>query len=147
MYICADQSLYCQSNKYLVIAKSNLPRHAYILVVVPEILQRATRMATFGTLQEYRPDEEGIAAYLERVELYFTANDVAEAKRVPVFLSVVGGKVYSLLRDLLAPAKPDSKTFAVLTATLTSHYEQASCAKRVKFNNYSALLSNDNRHH
>ena len=123
MYICADQSLYCQSNKYLVIAKSNLPRHAHILVVVPEILQLATRMATFGTLQEYRPDEEGIAAYLERVELYFTANDVAEAKRVPVFLSVVGGKVYSLLRDLLAPAKPDSKTFAVLTATLTSHYE------------------------
>ena len=73
------------------------------------ILQLATRMATYGTLQPFQPDDEGIAAYLERAAIYFTANGIVEAKQVPVFLSVVGGKVYALLRDLLAPAKPSSK--------------------------------------
>ena len=61
----------------------------------------ATRMSTFGNLQEFRHGEEGgIVAYIERVELYYRANDVAADKQVPVFLSVVGGRVYSLLRDL-----------------------------------------------
>ena len=82
-------------------------------------------MATvpIGSLQEFRPTEEGIAAYLERVELYFQANDIAEANQVPVFLTVVGGKVYALLRDLLAPDKPDSKSFGQLAQTLRTHYE------------------------
>ena len=79
-------------------------------------------MATFGTLQEFCPDEEGIAAYIERVEVYFKANDIAENKQVPVFLSVVGGRIYSLLRDLLAPEKPDTKSFKELTDVLLSHF-------------------------
>lgn len=45
-------------------------------------------MATFRTLQEFCPDEEQIAAYIEHVEVYFKANDIAENKQVPVFLSV-----------------------------------------------------------
>ena len=81
-------------------------------------------MTTFGNLQEFRPGEEGnIIAYIERVELYFRANDIVADKQVPVFLSVVGGRVYSLLRDLQAPDKPDSKTFKELAETLQAHYE------------------------
>jgi len=78
---------------------------------------------TVGNLQQFCPTEEGIAAYLERVELYFKANDIAERKQVPVFLTVVGGKVYALLRDLLAPEKPDTKSFQELAQTLKPHYE------------------------
>ena len=62
-------------------------------------------MATYGQLQEYKPESENITAYLERAEVFFRANDIAEDKQVPVFLSVVGGKTYSLLRDLTAPDK------------------------------------------
>ena len=87
------------------------------------ILQLATRMATYGTLQPFQPDDEGIAAYLERAAIYFTANGIEETKQVPVFLSVVGGKVYALLRDLLVPAKPSSKTFTELSDTLKGHFE------------------------
>ena len=43
---------------------------------------------------------------LNRAELYFEANKIEERRKVPVFLSVLGSKTYSVLRDLLAPAKP-----------------------------------------
>ena len=33
----------------------------------------------------------------ECIKLYFTANDIANAKKVPVFLSVIGAKNYKLL--------------------------------------------------
>ena len=83
----------------------------------------ATRMATHGNLKEFNPDVESIAAYLERAEVYFTANDIAESKQVPVFLSVLGGRIYSLLRDLLAPARPDEKTFPELAEVLKNHFQ------------------------
>ena len=61
-------------------------------------------MAKFGELKEFRPEDEKIGVYLERVQLYFQANDVKETKKVPVFLSTVGPHVYQLLHDLLSPA-------------------------------------------
>ena len=35
-------------------------------------------MSHFGKLPEYHSDAEGIAAYVEQVELFFAANDVAD---------------------------------------------------------------------
>ena len=60
--------------------------------------------------------------YLEQIELFFTANDVAENKRVSIFLSSVGGKIYSLLRDLLALEKPSTKTLDELFTALKTHF-------------------------
>ena len=64
-------------------------------------------MATYGKLQEYKPETESIAAYLERVEVFFQANDIATDKHVPVFL----------------PEKPQDKTLAQLSETLKSHFQ------------------------
>ena len=36
---------------------------------------------TLGTLQEFNPESEDIFTYLERVEIYFAANDVSDEKR------------------------------------------------------------------
>ena len=56
-----------------------------------------------------KAEVENISSYLERVELFFAANGVAENKRVPIFPSLVGASTYmytcTLLRDLLAPDK------------------------------------------
>ena len=49
-------------------------------------------MATFGKVQEFNPDSDSVTAYFGRVNLFFTANDIPLAKRVAVFLSVIGGK-------------------------------------------------------
>ena len=48
-------------------------------------------MALLGKLHEFDPDSEELSAYLERVEIYFLANDVEEAKKVPVLLNCIGG--------------------------------------------------------
>ena len=56
------------------------------------------------------------------MELFFAANDVADNKRVSIFLSSMGGKTYSALRDLLAPDKPSTKTLDELFTVLKTHY-------------------------
>ena len=79
--------------------------------------------ATQGTLAAFCPDSEEFSAYLERVLLYFEVNETPDNKKVPIFLSVLGGRVYGLVRSLVAPANPKDKTFAELTAVLTAHFE------------------------
>ena len=79
-------------------------------------------MSQFRQLPECHSETEGITAYLERVELFFATNNVAGNKRVSIFLSSVGGKTYSLLRDLLALDKPSTKTLDELFTALKTHY-------------------------
>ncbi len=82
---------------------------------------------TFGQIQEFCPETESIEAYLERIELYFVANDIAENRQVAVLLSVIGGRNYTLLRNLLSPAKPSEKTLAELVAALKKHFAKENC--------------------
>ena len=63
-------------------------------------------MALLGKIQEFKPGNEPMLAYLEQVELFMAANAIAEEQRVTVFLSIVGPKTYGLLRNLVAPSKP-----------------------------------------
>mgnify|MGYP003431079376 CR=1 FL=1 len=46
-------------------------------------------MAVYGKIMDFEPDKESISAYLERVHLFFDANDVADDKKVAVLLSVL----------------------------------------------------------
>ena len=72
---------------------------------------------------------------MERVQLYFTANSVADVKQVPVLLSAIGSSTYVLLSDLLAPETPSTKTLDEITAVLKKHYEpkRAVIAERYHF--------------
>ena len=79
--------------------------------------------STYGVLQEFQPGSEPIAAYIERVQNYFAANDIASDKRVPVLLSVIGSKTYALLRSLTAPDMPSTKSLEALIDALMKHYE------------------------
>ena len=77
----------------------------------------------FGHIREFELGTESISAYLERVQLYFVANDVANEKKVAVLLSVIGSKTYVLLRSLLHPEAPKENTFDQLAKTLKEHLE------------------------
>ena len=57
----------------------------------------ATATVPYGTMREYDPDTKSIFAYLERLQLYFESNDIANAKKVSVLLTVIGPKVYSMV--------------------------------------------------
>ena len=63
----------------------------------------------------------GLHNYIERVEQYFLANDVDDEKKVPVLLTVIGGKTYSLLRTLTSTDKPSTKSFEEIVAILQGH--------------------------
>ena len=80
-------------------------------------------MTTYGSISEFWHDSEDLATYLERMELYFSANDIPDPKQVPIFLNVVGSATYGLLRSLLAPVNPKDKSLAELMQTLRSHFE------------------------
>ena len=77
---------------------------------------------TYGRIDAFHPENEAIEAYLERVELYFTANDTVAAKKVPILLTTIREKHYTLLRDFFAPAKPADKSYAEISEALTQHY-------------------------
>ena len=53
-------------------------------------------MTTHVLIDEFQPENEDIEAYLERVDLYFLAGGTKEADKVPLFLTVVGKKNYTL---------------------------------------------------
>ena len=81
-------------------------------------------MATqHGSLREFHPESDTIKAYLERTSLYFSANDVPDAKKVAVLLSTIGAPTYSLLSDLVAPDPPGEKSLAEIVEALCRHFE------------------------
>ena len=94
-------------------------------------------MATaFGQLQEFCPETEPIEAYLERASIYFSANGIEDDKHVSILLSVIGPKVYGLLRNLCAPDRPNSKTYVELCTVLKDHFNPKPLviAERFHFN-------------
>ena len=78
--------------------------------------------ATLGQLEPFDPQVNNWVMYTERTEQFFIANGITDdAKMVAVLLTVTGGKVYALLRNLLAPAKPPKKPFDILVKVMKDH--------------------------
>jgi len=94
-------------------------------------------MAHKDTFGEFNPSVEDFECYVERLAMYFEANDIEDAKKKSVFLSVIGAKYYSLLRSLCSPDAPSGKTFDELVATLKAHVSPKPLVigERFKFHN------------
>ncbi|XP_051233810.1 uncharacterized protein LOC127350824 [Dicentrarchus labrax] len=93
-------------------------------------------MATIGTLPPFDRNMQTWEEYCEIMEHFFIANDVDdEDKKKSRLLSVVGAQTYSLMRNLLSPAKPGEKTFAQLEALLKKHFnpKPSEIVQRFKF--------------
>ena len=91
---------------------------------------------SFGHEDSFDADNETISAYLERFDLFVQANGVANDKKVPVFLSVLSGKIYALLRNLDLPAFPKDKSLEELTQELKNHFEPKKVVILERFNFY-----------
>ena len=92
-------------------------------------------MATIGQIGEYVESKEDFECYIERIEQFFEANQIAEGKQVAVLLTVIGAPTYTLLKSLLAPERPSSKKLAELVSTLKNHFspKPSVIAERFKF--------------
>ncbi|XP_037518347.1 uncharacterized protein LOC119395133 [Rhipicephalus sanguineus] len=82
----------------------------------------ASSSATLGKLPEFDPDNGDFEVYLERLECFIAANDIAEEKKLQVFLTTIGEKAYGTLRSLLLPKTPTKVTFEVAVDALKKHY-------------------------
>ena len=80
-------------------------------------------MATFGQIQEFQPESESFAAYMEHMELFPPRTTFQTGRRRHVFLSVVGVSTYELLCNLVAPASPKDKSFDEIVDMLKAHFE------------------------
>ena len=70
----------------------------------------------------HRPDIEHITTYLERMELYFISNDIADAKKATFVLTCISRKTYRIVKSLLDLNLPISKSFPDIKETLKSHF-------------------------
>ena len=80
-------------------------------------------MAVYGQLNKFSPGTERLSVYLERFQMYVSVNDVPREKQVPLFLTVIGGRIYGLLHTLMAPESPTGKSLSDIVAALKAHFE------------------------
>lgn len=93
-------------------------------------------MATIGTLAAFDPKNQTWDEYTEILEQFFMANGIDQAeKQRAILISVVGAATYSLMRNLLSPAKPKDKTFQELVLLMKNHYDPkpSEIVQRYKF--------------
>ena len=101
-------------------------------------------MATYGRINEFEESSEEWSQYVDRMGHYFTANEIDDAdKQRAIFLPVCGSKVYKLICDLLAPAKPDTKSLKDLVELVKNHVQPkpSEIVQRYKF--HSCFRSKD----
>ena len=65
-------------------------------------------MTTYGSIGEFT-DGEAFEDYVDRLDAYMEANNVAQEQKVNVFISSIGPKAFKLLKNLCTPEHPKNK--------------------------------------
>ena len=76
-----------------------------------------------GYIGEYNPQAENVTAYLKRLSLYIDANSIAEERKVPILLTVIGAKTYGILKSLTSPILPKEKSLDDLQEALKAYFD------------------------
>lgn len=80
-------------------------------------------MATHGNIGEFNRAREDWVSYCERMQQYFTANDIAtDDKKRAILLSTCGAETYQLIRSLVAPQKPTDKSLTDIITLVKDHH-------------------------
>jgi hypothetical protein len=83
--------------------------------------QPRNAVGIIGWIDPFEDTVETWTSYTERLEQYFEVNDIAEDKKVLALLTLLGGKIYTLLRNLTAPNKHKEKDYTTLVNLLRDH--------------------------
>lgn len=91
----------------------------------------------YGQIPEFYGDGDDWNVYYERLEQFFTVNDIPQDKRSAFLISVIGSYTYKTLRDLCHPTLPKDKSFEELCELLHRQFSpQVSIFReRAKFYN------------
>ncbi|XP_037517987.1 uncharacterized protein LOC119394753 [Rhipicephalus sanguineus] len=93
-------------------------------------------MSRLGKIEEFDAKVQTFDSYLERFEHFVSANDIAQEKKLSVFLTVIGAEAYEVLKNLVVPSLPGEKTFDEVKVLLKNHYSPpiSIIAERCRFN-------------
>ena len=94
-------------------------------------------MTTLGKIDEFVPATGDWTQYIERMNQFFIANEICEEPgKKAILLSSGGAETYSLLRNLVATAKPSDKSYDELVRVMNEHQNSKTSVimERYKFN-------------
>ncbi|PFX22067.1 Uncharacterized protein K02A2.6 [Stylophora pistillata] len=75
---------------------------------------------------------------VERMEMFFEVNNVSEAKKVPTILTLMGNKMYALLRSIVSPRGPKDLSFTEIVDNLAKHLDPKPIVIAERFKFYKA---------
>ncbi|XP_038590459.1 uncharacterized protein K02A2.6-like [Micropterus salmoides] len=96
-----------------------------------------------GSTAPFDSQTQSWEEYSEVLHHFFEANEITEAGwQKAILLSAVGSQTYSLMRNLVSPAKPGDKTFDDLVQLLKNHFnpKPSEIVQRFKFNSRNRKL-------
>ena len=94
-------------------------------------------MSSYDTISPFNLTDGDFGEYYERLEQYFVANTIGDdGQKTAIFITVIGDETYSLLRSLLAPTKPHTKSSGELTKVLIDHHTPKTIAIAERFRFY-----------
>ena len=74
-----------------------------------------------GRIDPFDENLEDIDTYIQRLNQFFSVNEIPDEK-APALLSLVGPKVFKLLKNILQPETPESKSYDKLCTALKGHH-------------------------
>jgi len=85
------------------------------------IMQKGSFVGQMSQITEFKLEEDDFCAWTERFELYILLNEINKHKKKLMFLTLLGNKGYSLMRDLCTPKKPIDKSYDDLKLLLLNY--------------------------
>ena len=79
-------------------------------------------MASLGAIGMFRSNLEDWQSYVKRLQQFFVTNDIrGEEEQHAILLSTVGATTYQLIRNILAPVKPNDTSFTDIVDAVQQH--------------------------
>ncbi|XP_061705661.1 uncharacterized protein LOC133516658 [Cydia pomonella] len=90
---------------------------------------------TIGKIGEFCAASGNWSLYVERLEMYFKVNTIAEDLWLPTLIAVMGEETYDLLSNLVSPKKPAEMSYEQVTEVLRKHLQpkRSFMAERYRF--------------
>ena len=85
----------------------------YIIVIImdPNTTVAMTMEASLGSMNAFDPDMDDWSAYVERLELFFTVNEIKDKKKVSVLVTFLGVKFCKIISPRINQQVRDTMTW------------------------------------
>lgn len=103
-----------------------------------------TEKGVIGHLKEFDHKTCNWGIYKARLQQYFIANRISDAKiKRAVLLNICSESIYQLIYNLCVPEAPETKTYEELEAFLDEHSTEKACEFVARYKFYNAKKHQD----